>query len=579
MYIETIPNRNSPPAILLRESYRENGKIRKRTLANLTPWPKSIVEGLRVLLRGGVAVGGPDEALVIHRSLPHGHVAAVLQVARQCGATQWFAKAPKTQRAALMALLVNRVMAPTSKLATARLLQRETACNSLPWVLDLKEMGPDALYAALDWLGSAQESIEKRLAKKHLSGTTLVLYDLTSTWVTGRRCELAARGYSRDGKRGEAQIVFGLVCAGDGCPVAVEVFPGNTADPATVASQVDKLKSRYGIETLAWVGDRGMLTQARIEEVLRPAGLNWISSLRAPQIRALADEQGPFQPSLFDERNLLEIQSQPFPGERLMVCHNPLLAEERTRKREALLQATEREFAKVAEATQRARRPLKGIEAISKRVGKIQDRYKMAKHFKTQITETRFTWVRKRREIEQEAQLDGLYVVRTSLAAETLSADSAVNAYKSLSHVERAFRSLKTVGLQVRPIFHWNTERVKAHVFLCMLAYYVQWHLHSQLKPMLFDDEYLQEVSASRPSPVDKARRSPQAKAKDASKRSEEDLPLHSLRTLLQDLATLNLNICSTPLNPDYTFTTTTHSTPVQEKAFSLLGVKPSRTQ
>jgi len=576
MYIEHVPNRNSPPAILLRESYRDGNKVKKRTLANLSSLPAEVIEGLKVLLRGGVAVPSAEEAFVIERSLPHGHVAAVLGAARACGAEQWFAPAPAALRAVLMALLVARVVSPASKLATHRMLRDETATHSLSRLLNLGDVELEQAYAALDWLGEAQEDIEKRLARKHLAGSMLVLYDLTSTWVTGDCCELAARGYSRDGKRDDPQIVFGLVCTPEGCPVAVEVFAGNTADPATVAAQVEKLKDRYGIGKIAWVGDRGMLTQARIDTVLRPAGLDWVSSLRAPQVSALAQEQGPFQPSLFDERNLLEVTSEAFPGERLVVCRNPLLAGQRTRKREDLLQATEAELMKIAEATTRARNRLKGTEAIALRVGRVIDHYKMGKHFELSITDSSFTWTRKAEQIRQEAALDGLYVVRTSVPAQDLPAEAAVTAYKGLAVVERAFRSLKTVDLNVRPIFHWNAERVRAHVFLCMLAYYVEWHMRETLKPMLFDDEYIDLARAARPSPVAKARRSDQAKAKDTTRLGEDGLPLHSFRTLLGDLATLAYNVCHTPLNPDAKIVMITRPTPVQEKAFRLLNISPS---
>lgn len=575
MYIEHVPNRNSPPAILLRESYRDGNTVKKRTLANLSSLPAEVIEGLKVLLRGGVAVSSADEAFVIERSLPHGHVAAVLGAARACGAEQWFASAPAALRSVVMALLVARVVSPASKLATHRMLRDETATHSVSRLLKLGDVELEQVYAALDWLGEAQEGIEKRLARQHLSGSTLVLYDLTSTWVTGRCCELAAHGYSRDGKRDDPQIVFGLVCTREGCPVAVEVFAGNTADPATVASQVDKLKNRYGIEKLAWVGDRGMLTQARIDTVLRPAGLDWVSSLRAPQMAALAREKGPFQPSLFDERNLLEVTSEAFPGERLIVCRNPLLAEERSRKREALLQATEAELMKITDATTRARNRLKGTEEIALRVGRVIDHFRMGKHFELNITDSSFTWERKAEQIQQEAALDGLYVVRTSLPATDLPAEAAVTAYKGLAVVERAFRSLKTVDLQVRPVFHWNAARVRAHVFLCMLAYYIEWHMREKLKPMLFDDEYVELARTARPSPVAKARRSDQAKAKDATRLGEDGLPVHSFRTLLDDLATLAYNVCHTPLNPQAKIVMITRPTPVQEKAFRLLNVSP----
>ncbi len=579
MYIEAIPNRNSPPAILLREAYREAGKVKKRTLANLSCLPSEVIEGLKILLKGGVAVPSAEEVFVVERSLPHGHVAAVLGSATACGAQAWFEPAPVPLRKLLLALVVARVVSPGSKLATHRMLADETAAHSLGRLLGLGAIEPDALYSALDWLHEAQPGIERRLARKHLAGGTLVLYDLTSTWLTGRCCPLAARGHSRDGKRDDAQIVFGLICSAEGCPVAVEVFAGKTADPATVAAQVAKLKARFGIERIAWVGDRGMLTSARIKNVLKPNGMDWISSLRAGQIGLLAQEHGPFQPSLFDERNLLELQSTHFPGERLVVCRNPLLAEERSRKRAELLAATEGELAAVAAAVARARNPLRGAAAIALRAGRSIDHYHMAKHFELVITDTRFAWRRKRQEIDAEAALDGLYVIRTSLTPGQLDADAAVAAYKSLSHVERAFRSIKTVDLHVRPVFHYSPERVRAHVFLCMLAYYVEWHMRARLKPMLFDDEFIEQAQSAKPSAVAKAQRSAHAKTKDARQSADDGLPLHSFRTLMQDLATLAYNITHTTLNPKAKIILTTRPTPLQEKAFKLLGVNPARTQ
>ena len=386
MYIETIPNRSSPPAILLREGYREGGKVVKRTLANLSHWDSQLIENFRVLLKGGVAVESAAPLLSIERSLPHGHVAAVLGAARGSGAALWFGSAPKTLQPLLLTMLVARVIEPASKLATHRQLHDDTASSSLGRVLGVGQCSADDLYRALDWLHDAQLTIERRLARQHLVGATLVLYDLTSTWLTGRCCELAARGHSRDGKRDDPQIVFALVCTAQGCPITVEVFKGNTADPATVAAQVTKLKERFGIAHLAWVGDRGMLTSARIEQVLRPEGMDWVSSLRAPQIARLAEEHGPFQPSLFDERNLLELTSQHFPGERLVVCRNPLLAEERARKRLELLAATEADLAKIVASTQRSRNPLRGQDAIALRVGRVVGRFHMAKHFELTIT-------------------------------------------------------------------------------------------------------------------------------------------------------------------------------------------------
>jgi hypothetical protein len=579
VYIEVIPNRSSPPAILLREGYREGGKVRKRTLANLSSWDPQLLEHFRVLLKGGVAVESAASVLSIERALPHGHVAAVLGAARGCGSSAWFGSAPQELQPVLQAMLVARLLEPASKLATHRMLHDDTATSSLGRVLGVGQCSADDLYRALDWLHDAQAGIERRLARQHLVGSTLVLYDLTSTWLTGRCCELAARGHSRDGKRDDPQIVFGLVCTAEGCPISVEVFKGNTADPATVAAQVAKLKERFGIERIAWAGDRGMLTSARIEQVLKPQGMDWVSSLRAPQIAQLAAEHGPFQPSLFDERNLLELSSQHFPDERLVVCRNPLLAQERARKRLELLSATEADLAKIAAATQRARHPLRGEQAIALRVGRVIERFHMAKHLALTITDTSVAWARKDEAIAAEAALDGLYVIRTSLPKDQLDANAAVAAYKSLAHVERAFRSMKTVDLNVRPIFHYSEQRVRAHVFLCMLAYYVEWHMRQRLKPMLFDDEYLDEASATRASSVAKAVRSDQARAKDASKRAEDGLPLHSFRTLLKDLATLTYNLARTPANPNATIVVTARPTPIQAKAFELLGLSPNCSQ
>ena len=579
MYIETVPNRNSPPAILLREGYREAGKIVKRTLANLSHWDAQLVEHFRLLLKGGVAVESIDAVMTIERTLPHGHVAAVLGAARACGGVKWFASAPEELRCVLLAMLCARVLWPASKLATHRMLHDDTATSSLGCVLGVGQCQVDDLYRALDWLHQAQPTIERALARKHLAGSTLVLYDLTSTWLSGHCCELAARGHSRDSKHDDPQIVFGLVCTAEGVPICVEVFAGNTADPSTVASQVTKVKERFGISAIAWVGDRGMLTSARIEQVLRPQGQDWISSLRAPHIAQLAAEHGPFQPSLFDERNLIELSSEQFPGERLVVCRNPLLAEERARKRTELLAATERDLAKIAAATQRSRRPLRTEKAIALRVGRVINRFRMAKHFALTITDTALTWTRKVDAIAAEAALDGLYVIRTSLSADQLDAPATVAAYKSLANVERAFRSMKTIDLHVRPVHHYNTERVRAHVFLCMLAYYVEWHMRECLKPMLFDDEFIEQTQAARASPVNKALRSDHAKSKDASKRADDGSPLHSFRTLLQDLGTVAYNVTSTSLNSDAKIVITTRPTPTQAKAFKLLDVNPVCSQ
>lgn len=579
MYIETVPNRNSPPAILLREGYREGGKVIKRTLANLSHWDAQLIEHFRVLLRGGVAVESGQALMTLERSLPHGHVAAVLGMARQCGIEKLVGGAPAPLRSLVLALIVARVLEPGSKLATWRMLQPQCATHSLARVLGLGDLEVDALYASLDWLGKAQPRIEAALARKHLANGVLVLYDLTSTWVTGRHCALAKHGYSRDGRGDCPQIVFGLLCSADGCPVAVEVFAGNTADPATVVAQIAKLKGRFGLSQVVWVGDRGMLTAARIEEVLRPAGMSWITALRSPQIAELMAERGPWQLSLFDERGFIAVDSTHYPGERLVVCRNPALAQERARKRVELLAATEQELMAIATATARTRHRLHGQDQIALRVGRVIERYRMAKHFALTITENSFAFTRKQAQIDAETALDGLYVLRTNVAREQLSDTQTVLAYKSLAQVERAFRSMKTVDLHVRPIYHWNESRVRAHVFLCLLAFYVEWHLRQALKPLLHDDEELATLRDSRSNPVAPTPRSAHAKAKAARHRTDDDLPVHSLRTLLQDLATLTYNVTSAPINPKAKIIITTRPTPLQAKAFALLGIDPSCSQ
>ena len=465
MYIESVPNRHSPPAVLLRESYREAGKVRKRTLANLSKWPPVVVEGLRILLKGGTAVADLTTAFDITRSRPHGHVAAVLATLRKLRLDRTLAATASPERERTIALIVARILAPGSKLATARGLAADTARDSLAEMLGIESVDEDELYAAMDWLLERQGTIEKRLARRHLSDGALVLYDLTSTYFEGRCCPLAKRGYSRDGRRDKLQIVFGLLCNREGCPVAVEVFDGNTADPNTVGVHIEKLRQRFALSRVVLVGDRAMLTEARIREEVAPAGFDWISALRAPAIRELMSS-GAVQRSMFDETDLAEIRCDAYPGERLIVCRNERLAQERARKREALLQATEALLAPIAAATQREKRRLSAKETIAMRVGKVIAKYKMAKHFELDITETAFAYHRKADAIAAEAALDGLYIVRTSVPATELDAEHTVRAYKGLSVVERAFRSLKTVDLKVRPIYHYAGARVRAHVSL-----------------------------------------------------------------------------------------------------------------
>ena len=573
MYIETVPNRNSPPAILLREGWREGGKVRKRTLANLSKWPKTKVDTLRRLLRNEPLVGR-EEAFDIVRSKPHGHVAAVLGTLRKLRLERTIASADSPGRQRVLAMIVARVLEPGSKLATARSLAADTARDSLAETLALEDCDEDDLYAAMDWLLERQDAIERRLAKRHLQDGALVLYDLTSVWLEGRRCPLGRRGYSRDGKRGKLQIEFGLLCDAEGRPVAVEVFDGNTADPATVGAQVDKLRRCFGFSRVVLVGDRGMLTEARIREDVRPAGLDWISALRGPAVRSLV-ESGAVQLSLFDETDLVEIRSDAYPGERLMVCRNPLLAQERARKREALLRATEALLDPIVAATRRDKRRLQGKDRIGLRAGKVVGKYKMAKHFDLDIEDDAFGYRRKPESIAAEAALDGLYVVRTSLSETQLDAEGAVRAYKRLSAVERAFRSLKTVDLKVRPVFHRTADRVRAHVLLCMLAYYVEWHMRARLKPLLFDDDDPAAAEAARASIVAPALVSESARAKARNKRTADGWPAHSFRTLLGDLATIARNRVVPRVPGAEPFEVLTRPTTLQRKAFELLGVRP----
>ena len=573
MYIESVPNRSSPPAILLRESFRDGGRVKKRTLANLSKLPANAIEALRRVLRGERLVN-PDHAFSCVRSRPHGHVAAVLGTLKRLGLHTLIARAPSRVRDLVLALLVARVLDAQSKLATARALTPESAISTLGELLGLGTVDPHELYDAMDWLVERQAAIEQRLAKRHLQEHTLVLYDLTPSYVEGTHCVLARRGHSRDGKKGTLQIVFGLLCTATGCPVAVEVFEGSTSDPRTVASQVDKIRSRFGLQRVVLVGDRGMLTAARIREDLADVdGLRWITTLRAPTIRKLV-AAGTVTPSLFDERDLAEVTSEEFPGERLIVCRNPLLAAERQRKRTELLAATEKQLEPIVAATRRPNNPLRGAADIGVRVGKVINHYKVAKHFDTTITDESFSFQRNEAAIADEQQLDGIYIVRSNVEPEQFDAAQTVRAYKDLSKVERAFRSLKSVDLRVRPIHHRRADRVRAHVLLCMLAYYAEWHMRQALAPLLFDDHDPAAAERQRASVVQKAQRSPAARAKAARKRTADDLPVHSFRTLLSDLGTLTANTMRVA-DGNATFSLLTEPTPVQRRCFELLGVTP----
>jgi hypothetical protein len=572
MYVARVPNRGSPPAVLLRESYREAGKVKNRTLANLSSWPEAKVDALSRVLKGQLAPAAAVEGTFeITRSLPHGHAAAVLGTARDLGLEELLDPAPSRQRDLVTAMAVAQVIAPGSKLAIARGLREETAASSLGEVLGVAGCDEDDLHAAMDWLAARQDRIQDTLAARHLAGGTLVLYDVSSAAFEGRTCPLGAIGHPKDGVRGRPQIVYGLLTSQDGVPVAIEVFEGNTGDPKTVASQVSKVKDRFALTRVVLVGDRGMLTAARLREDVGPAGLDWITALRAPQVKALARD-GALQLSLSGEQDLAEITSPDFPGERLVACKNPLLEAERARKRESLLQATEADLAKIAAACARDRRPLRGTDQIALRADRVLRRRKVAKHFTTTIAEDHFSYARNQDSITAEAALDGIYVLRTSVPGGDLGSGEVVASYKSLAQVERAFRAFNT-DLDIRPIRHRTKTRVRTHVFLRMLSYYITWHMHDRPAPLLFTDDDKAAAQAARPSPVAPAARSPRALAKAAAKRTGDDLPVHSLDSLLADLATICLNQIQ-PADPTLpAFCLVTTPTPLQRQALDLLGV------
>ena len=567
MFIDIVPNRKSPPAVLLREAWREGQKVRKRTVANLTGWPKEKVESLRRVLKNEPLMS-PEEAFAIEQSLPHGQVEAVLGTIRKLGLERLLSSTNCRERDLVVAMVAERLIHPCSKLATTRLWHSTTLAGEL----GVSDADEDDLYEAMDWLLARQEGIEKKLAARHLSEGSLVLYDVTSSYYEGRSCPLAQFGHDRDGQKGRPIIVYGLLTDGVGRPVAVEVYPGNTGDPSTVSDQAEKLRHHFGLSHLVLVGDRGMLTQTQIEKLRAYPGLGWISALRSAGIRDLV-ESGSLQMSLFDQTDLAEIRSPEFPSERLVACFNPLLAEERKRKRQALLEATEKELERISkEVARRTQKPL-GKDEIGKKVGKVIDRFKVGKHFTVTIEENRFSFVRNEDKIGREEALDGIYVIRTSEPAERLSAEDAVRSYKNLTQVERAFRSLKGIDLLVRPIWHHTEEHVRAHIFLCMLAYYVEWHMRKALAPLLFDDEEL-DGNRKKRDPVKPAQPSASAKKKKNLRLTSEGLIVQSFDTLLVELGTRCRNRCrikSDPKGP--TFYQLTEKSPLQERAFQLLGL------
>jgi transposase len=578
MYIEKVPNRNSPPAVLLRESYREGNQVKKRTLANLSKLPEEIIENMKLALKGAklsINEAIPDNFEVV-RSLPHGHVCLILETIKKLKLDSIISSKSSRNRNLIMAMITARIINPASKLATARGFNYQTCSNSLGQLLNLEKADEDELYLALDWLLENQDKIENQLAEIHLEEGTLVLYDVSSTYLEGTACELAKYGYNRDKKKGKTQIIFGLLCDVKGCPIAVEVFEGNTKDSSTIANQIEKVRTRFGIKNVVWVTDRGILTNSKINELVKSVdGLDYITGLTKPQIRHLAEVKA-IQLGLFDEVNLVEFASEDYPNERLIACRNPLIADKNNRQREDLLSAVENELNQIVLATKREKRALKGKEKIALRVGKSINKYKVNKYYNLEIEENSFNYSKKEELIAQEKALDGVYVMRTSVKENVMSAEETVIAYKNLSQVEEAFRCYKSIDLKVRPIYHYKGDRVKAHIFLCMLAYYVEWHLKQALAPLLFEEE----ETENKYQEIVRATRSESAQSKDRKKRNEESFPVHSFRTLLEDLGTICLNKVECNFEKGkYGFETITRPTILQQKALDLVGVSLICTQ
>jgi hypothetical protein len=580
MFITSIPNRNSPPAILLREGYREDGKVKTRTLANLSHLAPEKIEALKAVLKGAPVGAEP----IPETSLPHGHVLAVTGMIHQLGLDTLLNGKRHPLRERALALIAGRILDPSSKLALAQSLAKGAEHNTLGEVLGLGELGKAVdevnknssqekravgeLYAAMDWLLERQEKIENALARKHLGNGCTVLYDLSSSYFEGRCCTLAKHGYSRDHRGDRPQINYGLLCSEEGVPVAIEVVEGNVGDPATIPAQVAKLKERFGLERVVVVGDRGMVTEARIREDISTVGYDWVSALRHGAIRPMVEAKI-ITPSLFDERGIAEIAHPDYLGERLIACFNPIMHEERTRKREALLQLTEKALRQVADACAREKQPLEGKGEIGLRAGAVLSRFKVGKYFRVHIGDHSLRFARNHDTLDRDAAMDGIYVIRTSVPKEDLSAEKAVLTYKQLSKVERAFRTLKSIDLQVRPIYHYVEPRVKAHMFLCMLAYYVEFHLRKAWAELLYTDE----EGSVRGTPVAPVQPSLSGREKKAKAHSQSGLPLQSFGGLMKSLSTLALTrIRLGDKGPLYT--RTTKPTPLQARAFALIGVE-----
>lgn len=568
MHVDKISRRHGDrvyTSYVIRSSYREGGKVKHDTIANISRLPQYIID---VVDKGlaGEPVGVLSNELTVEKSWAHGHVAAVVGTAEAMGLAETIEPKPSRQRDLVMAMIAARVLKPASKLATTRWWGK----TSLARTLGVQDASKDEVYQAMDWLLGRQSEIEGRLASRYLEPGGVVMYDLTSVYLEGQHCSLAARGYSRDGKPGHLQIEFGLMTNAAGDPVAVEAFPGNTADPKTFLPQAEKVKDRFGVGDVIWVADRGMATSAQLRNLEKIGGLSWVTAMRGPTVRSLVD-QGAIQLSLFDTQNLFETKDPRYPGERLVVCYNPVLGEQRARKREDMLQATERQLVKVKAMAERGatgRGRLRGAAKIGERVGRVINKYDMAKHFRTAVNDSSFSYERNQESIGDEARLDGLYVIRTNVPADRLDTASVVRTYKGLQQVERAFRHFKLRELEVRPVYHYRDDRVRAHLLICMLAYAVQRRMEQALAPLLFMDE----VVAERPDPVAPARRSQAARHKDGTRRAVDGLPLHSFRTLLEDLAGIVKNRIAVG-KTGVSIELTTIPTVLQRRAFELLGV------
>ena len=579
--IDVIPNQFGTTATLLRKTWCEGKRVRHRTIGNLSDLPPNVVDGFRTILKGGIAVNDPNKLFNIHRSLPHGHVAAVLGTMENLGFKRLLGRHKERHRDLALAAIAARIINPASKLATSRALDPETCSTSLGTQLKLGPVSGDEMLSMLDWLLKRQSWIERSLANKYLQNGTLILYDVSSSYFEGRCCPLAAFGHNRDGKKGKRQITYGLLCSADGHPIAIEVFAGNTSDPNTVRAQLEKLRNRFRVDNVAFVGDRGMVTQARINEDLRPLGFDWITALKNSDIRKLLksaqDIPETLNPELLTPDSVAEIISPDFPGERLLVCLNPRLREERRRKRESLLLATEQTLSEIAGAAERRKPGTANRDRTIKALGRKGNQRKVEKHFDITVHDEGMDWSRNQNRIDEEAKLDGIYVVRTSLNPEAIGSEAAVEAYKSLVNVERAFLSMKTSRLHIRPIYVYKEDHVRAHVFLCMLAWHVERHMRQKLAPILFEDDNKKMAKSQRASPVEPATVSKSAKKKAAKKRTATGMPVHSFTTLINDLGTLTLNQASITGQPDSKLLLASEPTKLQEEAFRLLELDKNK--